>query len=107
MLADVLLLSAGFCTHPEAMTRRGAGWGACRFPAGFALIRHAREGAILFDTGYSERFHAQTAHFPAALYARITPVHVSAVQTARHQLMLFGVAPSDVRFVILSHFHAD
>jgi len=107
MLDDVRLLSAGFCTHPEAMTRRGAAWVACRFPGGFALMRHAREGAILFDTGYSERFHAQTERFPAALYARITPVHVSDVETARHQVSLFGVAPSDVRFVILSHFHAD
>jgi len=107
MLDEVRLLSAGFCLHPEAMTRRGAGWQPCRFPSGFALIRHPSCGVVLYDTGYSERFHDETRTFPGLLYARLTPVHLAETQTARRQLAASGIEPSEVREIIVSHFHAD
>ena len=48
------LYEAGYCTHPELATRRGASAKACQFPALVALLRHPVEGLVLFDTGYSE-----------------------------------------------------
>lgn len=77
------------------------------FPATVALIRHQHFGPILFDTGYSPRFHEVTKKFPEKLYALVTPVDIPSGDTLLEQLKLRGIQPADVRFIILSHFHAD
>jgi glyoxylase-like metal-dependent hydrolase (beta-lactamase superfamily II) len=107
MLEEVRLLSAGSCLHPEAMTRRGAPWRPQRFPAGFALIHHRRHGAVLFDTGYSRHFFHETRALPNRLYAWLTPASLEDSQTACAQLAASGIAPQDVRSIVVSHFHAD
>lgn len=107
MLEDVKLLSAGFCVHPEFMSIRGGSLKPCRFPAGFVYLRHRDHGPALFDTGYSDHFHRETRTFPTRLYARMLPPHFEAAERACEQLRAFGVAPDDVRTVIVSHFHAD
>jgi glyoxylase-like metal-dependent hydrolase (beta-lactamase superfamily II) len=107
MLEDIKLLSAGFCLHPEFMSIRGGGWRPCRFPAGFACLVHRRHGAILFDTGYSDHFRAETKSFPNALYARLMPPRFDGADHACDQLRRFGIDPADVRAIVVSHFHAD
>jgi glyoxylase-like metal-dependent hydrolase (beta-lactamase superfamily II) len=107
MLDAVRLLSAGYCTHMEAMSRIGAPWRSCRFPSGFALLHHRRHGPILFDTGYTRYFADETRHFPNRLYAFATPLHLQDSETAAEQLARAGIAARDVRHVIVSHFHAD
>jgi glyoxylase-like metal-dependent hydrolase (beta-lactamase superfamily II) len=107
MLDQVRLLSAGFCSHPEAMTRRGAPWRPHRFPSGFTLIVHRRRGAILFDTGYAARFLRATRALPNAIYRWLTPVAIDDAQTAVAQLAALGIAARDVTHVVVSHFHAD
>lgn len=107
MLDQVRLLSAGFCLHPEFMSIRGGGWRPCRFPAGFACLHHQRHGAVLFDTGYSDHFWAETRNFPASLYAKLLPPHFQDADRACDQLRRLNVAPDDVRTIIVSHFHAD
>lgn len=101
------ILSAGYCLHPELLTLRGGSLKPALFPAGYALIRHPQHGPILFDTGYSARFFQETAHMPASLYRRITPVVYTDEESAVSRLQTGGIAPEDVRYVVLSHFHAD
>lgn len=103
----VNFFSAGYCTHPEAVVIRGGKWSNTVFPAVFALILHPEHGAILYDTGYSERFFAETRNFPSRLYALTTPVYVKPEETAVVQLEKFGMAPESVKYIIVSHFHAD
>jgi glyoxylase-like metal-dependent hydrolase (beta-lactamase superfamily II) len=62
---------------------------------------------MLFDTGYTRRFYTATAKFPAKLYAALTPVSIREEEEVSNQLAPFGLAPADIRHVILSHFHAD
>jgi glyoxylase-like metal-dependent hydrolase (beta-lactamase superfamily II) len=107
MLEDIKLLSAGFCLHPEFMSIRGGGWRPCRFPAGFACLVHRRHGVVLFDTGYSDYFRAETKSFPNALYARLMPPRFEGADRACDQLRRFGIDPADVRAIVVSHFHAD
>jgi glyoxylase-like metal-dependent hydrolase (beta-lactamase superfamily II) len=107
MLELVQLLSAGFCLHPEVMTYRTGSLKACKFPSGFALIVHKRHGAILFDTGYSDHFRQETKSFPSSLYASMTPIHLNGGEEAKGQIKNFGVTAEDVRYVFVSHFHAD
>ncbi len=104
---EVRLLVAGSCTHPEALTRRGAPWRPAEFPSLVAVVRHPEHGVLLYDTGYSPRFFEETARFPDAVYARTTPVRCAPQDTASAQLDRAGIAPQEVRTVVLSHLHAD
>lgn len=104
---DWQLIEAGRCSHPEASSRSGASWRACEFPALVSLLRHPREGWILFDTGYGQAFMDATRHFPESLYRRVTPVSWRPEESAVAQIASRGVSPGDVRHVLLSHFHGD
>ncbi len=99
--------AAGYCTHPEFLTIRGGSLRPVAFPAGFACIRHPQLGAILFDTGYSRRFFAETASLPESLYRYTTPVVYTEQDHAVQQLEQAGVRADEIRYVILSHFHGD
>lgn len=76
-------------------------------PALFGAIVHPTEGVVLFDTGYSPRFHDATARLPARLYRVATPVSIPEHETAWRQLQARGIAPNDVRWIVLSHFDPD
>jgi glyoxylase-like metal-dependent hydrolase (beta-lactamase superfamily II) len=103
----ISFIKAGFCTHPEKVAYANGSWKSIAFPASVAVIEHPKEGIILFDTGYSEAFFKATQAFPNILYRWITPVFLDDGQTAKAQLKAKGINPSDVRTIILSHFHAD
>jgi glyoxylase-like metal-dependent hydrolase (beta-lactamase superfamily II) len=105
--SKVSIFAAGFCTCPEHIAIQGGRWRNIRFPAMFALLEHPRFGAMLFDTGYSYRFFNETRHFPNRLYQMITPVTLHEEQLAVNQLAARGLKPSDIRTIIISHFHAD
>jgi glyoxylase-like metal-dependent hydrolase (beta-lactamase superfamily II) len=101
------LLEAGHCLHPEALSRQGASWRACEFPALVALLRHPSFGWMLFDTGYGQAFLDATRHFPESLYRRVTPVVWSPRQAVAAQIQARGIAVNDIRHVLVSHFHGD
>ncbi len=103
----VRFIEAGFTKHLEAIAMHGGRLKTIRFPATVAIIEHPREGVILFDTGYSERFFEQTRYFPNRFYSLITPVTIAPEYTALAQLKAMGIGVRDVRHVVLSHFHAD
>lgn len=100
-------LEAGSCTHPEFVVLRGGALREKRFGASVAVIEHPTEGVTLFDTGYSSRFFEVTRKLPNRIYATVTPVNIDESQTARAQLERTGIRASDVRRIVISHFHAD
>jgi glyoxylase-like metal-dependent hydrolase (beta-lactamase superfamily II) len=104
---EIRFIQAGHCRHPEAATLRGGSWQSAVFPALAGLFRHEVEGPVLFDTGYDPAFFAATQPFPHRLYRWLTPPTISADQAASVQLLRFGVEPSAIRWIVLSHFHAD
>lgn len=103
----IQFFSGGYSTHREAMVMNGGSWKSMAFPAVFAVITHPEIGIILYDTGYSARFFEETRYFPARLYALITPVVYQASDNAAVQLKDLGIDPTDVKYIITSHFHAD
>ena len=107
MQIPVQLFKGGFCTHPERMVIQGGSREAVQFPSMFALIRHPRHGLILFDTGYSTHFLEATRRLPYRLYAEVTPVSIDPAQTAVAQLGALGIAPDEIAYIIISHFHGD
>jgi glyoxylase-like metal-dependent hydrolase (beta-lactamase superfamily II) len=103
----VSIFSAGFCSCPEHIAIQGGRWQNIHFPAMFALFEHPRFGAMLFDTGYSERFFTETEHFPNRLYRMLTPVSLRPEQLAVRQLSALNIQPADITHIFISHFHAD
>lgn len=106
-LSTVTILDAGYCSHPEHVIHQNRKFSSLRFPSMFAVIEHPSEGVILYDTGYSKRFQQATNRFPERFYAMVTPVSVTEQDVAVYKLAQRGIRPSDVRYVICSHFHAD
>lgn len=104
---SVSILSAGYCVHPEMLTLKGGTIRPVAFPAGYVLLRHPQHGPILFDTGYSARFFQETAKLPASLYRHITPVVFKEGESAVERLREAGIQPEEIRYMVLSHFHAD
>ncbi|HEX8126006.1 MAG TPA: MBL fold metallo-hydrolase [Allosphingosinicella sp.] len=99
------IVTTGSCRHPEIATIRGGSWRPATFPSLVALIVHPDEGAILFDTGYDRAFLDSTSRFPERLYRWLTPPDISSPVADR--LAAEGMDPSDVRHIVLSHFHGD
>ncbi|MCL1123434.1 MBL fold metallo-hydrolase [Shewanella surugensis] len=101
------LLKVGHCFHPEAMVMRGHSWKSMQFPAYVGLIKHPKLGYILFDTGYAKRFIKATHPFPERLYRCLTPMHLCDKEQLITQLHARGIRPEEIRYIFISHFHAD
>jgi glyoxylase-like metal-dependent hydrolase (beta-lactamase superfamily II) len=72
-----------------------------------ALIHHPRAGWGLWDTGYAPRMQQATARWPFRLYRSATPLRLRPELAVAAQLPRWGLAPADIRWVVLSHLHAD
>ena len=98
---------AGFCYAKESHSIKGGGNVPIKFHALFGLISHPSYGWILYDTGYTTRFHEITNSYPNKLYSKITKVEVSPKEEVKSQLRHFNLTPTDIKHVIITHFHAD
>lgn len=103
----VSIFTAGFCSCPEQIAIQGGRWRNVRFPAMFALLEHPRFGAMLFDTGYSQRFFDETRRFPNRFYRLLTPVTLREEQLAVNQLSVLNLRAAEITKIFISHFHAD
>lgn len=101
------LKSAGFCWAAQHHALRGAERKDIKFYATFGVIRHPKHGVILFDTGYATRFFDYTAKLPYKIYQYLTKVKITKEEEVVHQLKADGIEAKEVKYVIISHFHAD
>lgn len=104
-MLDIKCYEAGFCRHPESVVTNKFSFKIRQFPMICSLIKHPTQGLILFDTGYSENFFKATHAFPYVLYRHITPVCLT--RSLKDQLKEDGIEACDIKYIILSHFHAD
>ncbi len=107
MRLRVQLFEVGHCKHLERVTLAGGAWRAAVFPSVCALIVHPREGAVLYDTGYANHFMDATARLPERAYRWVTPVTLPIAVQLRAQLAACGLRFEDIRYCVISHFHAD
>ncbi|HHF7344461.1 TPA: MBL fold metallo-hydrolase [Legionella feeleii] len=99
------LFEVGSCRHCERMTMTKGQFKQREYPSTCALIKHKTQGYILFDTGYSARFFHLTKYFPYSLYRHLTPVTLN--QSLKQQLLAINIQPTDINYIVISHFHAD
>lgn len=104
---NLSLFSAGYCPLKEKMMMEGGRKLKLPFPSLVALIEHPKFGPIVFDTGYSERMLAITSKFPGSIFRRITPFESGPGMNAADFVRSKGYEPSDIRHLIVSHFHSD
>jgi glyoxylase-like metal-dependent hydrolase (beta-lactamase superfamily II) len=101
------ILNTGYCLASEHLLLRGGRRQQIACHSLVALLRHPREGWLLWDTGYAPRMLELTAHWPASLYRRLTPLYIRAELAVVRQIAHFGLAPEDIHHILISHFHAD
>nr|WP_255611028.1 MBL fold metallo-hydrolase [Lysobacter sp. ESA13C] len=77
------------------------------FPAGWALIEHPLQGAILFDCGYGPQARLAMRRGLRWLYRRVIHACSAPHTDAAALLQRRGLARDEVRMVVLSHFHPD
>lgn len=106
-ILDCHLLDTGYCLAWEHHVIQGGARKRIHCHSLVALLRHPIHGWLLWDTGYAPRMLEATQHLPFSLYRRATPLYLDARLSVASQLARFGLHPSDIRRIILSHFHAD
>lgn len=80
---------------------------AMRFPAGWALLEHPVQGAILFDCGYGPGAREAMRRGLRWIYRRAIHACCSVHSDAASLLHQRGIAAEQVRMVVISHFHPD
>lgn len=101
------LFASGYCEAHANIVNPLEGEGKTKFYAVWALLQIPNLGYILFDTGYSNQFNKATQSFPERLYRWATPVTLTDNNTAKALLEAKGIHANQIKYVIISHFHAD
>jgi len=107
MKLDVKLYSTGYCTQQSGMVFPNEKWQKVSFQALFACIKHPTKGVILFDTGYAPHYFEASKHLPYKLYSMAVPVFSQENESAKLKLIEDDISAEDVKYIIISHFHAD
>src|ERR1700752_3460582 len=97
------VLSSGALNLDKSIIQNGAS-GKVQIPVGFFLIRHPK-GDVLFDCGNNDKIITNADYwgpFVKALDAGRSPD--IAIDP---QLSKIDVKPSDIKYVVLGHFHVD
>lgn len=103
----IQFFASGYCMAHEKIVNPISGKGKCKFYAVWALIHAPHIGYMLFDTGYSKAFVDATHTFPERFYRWATPVYLQEHETVKNTLLAKGIQLNEIKYIILSHFHAD
>jgi glyoxylase-like metal-dependent hydrolase (beta-lactamase superfamily II) len=101
------ILDTGYCLAWEHHILRGGQHRRVACHSLVALLHHPQHGWILWDTGYAPRMLDATRRFPFSLYRRATPLSIDPALSIITQLGRWNLQARDIRYVIISHFHAD
>lgn len=107
MIKNFRIIKVGQTKGFKRLVHKKSSWEKIVFPSTVCIMEHSKHGILLFDTGYSTRFHEYTKKFPLKLYALLTPVEINSDDFAICQLKKMGITEKDISTIFLSHFHAD
>lgn len=93
---------------PERLILRGGRLKTVRLRVRYGLVRHSRAGPVLIDTGYTPHAVAGPGRsYMLRLYGGALRPSLNEAGQPERLLARFGLTAHDVRFVIVTHFHAD
>jgi glyoxylase-like metal-dependent hydrolase (beta-lactamase superfamily II) len=101
------LLDTGYCLAHESTMIQGGRREQVACHALVALLHHPNHGWMLWDTGYAPHMLTETARLPYRFYRWATPLRLDPALAVAAQLDRFGLQPSSINTIIISHFHAD
>ncbi|QBD77912.1 MBL fold metallo-hydrolase [Ktedonosporobacter rubrisoli] len=101
------ILDTGYCLAWEHHMIQGGQRRKVACHSLVALLKHQEHGWMLWDTGYAPRMLEATQTLPFSLYRRATPLYIQPRLSVAAQLARWQLKPSDIRRIIISHFHAD
>ncbi|MEP3637421.1 MAG: MBL fold metallo-hydrolase [Paracoccaceae bacterium] len=100
--------NSAWVNAPQAFIQKGGAWKNLALKVRYGLIRHPDHGAILIDTGYTHET-TQGPHRGCALrlYTGILKPKLNEMHQPHQFLSHFGLSEHDIKYVIITHFHAD
>jgi N-acyl homoserine lactone hydrolase len=103
---ELMAMTGGKLKAIRSLRSDRSGWN--RFPIPAFLIEHPGAGLVLVDTG----LHASVAVDPkqnlGPLLGRLyNTIEMEPEQTVAAQLRALGIAPADIKVVIMTHMHMD
>lgn len=105
MVESIQHFACGYCVNRMDYIFKGMAGQKRVFDAGVFLIKHKKQGYVLYDTGYSYRL--MDNRWKYLLYRKANPTYILPQQEIAAQLKDCGVSPEEIRWVILSHLHPD
>lgn len=92
----------------EALMLRGGRWTRTAVKVRWGLFDHPVHGPVLIDTGYGPSVTTgATRSLALRLYAALFGPHLHDEGTVEPVLARRGLTTRDVRWIIVTHFHAD
>lgn len=104
-ISQINYFEAGSCTNYLPLMFKGAPASKYTFPAGVFLLKHRDWGYLLYDTGYSSQLLNWQPKY--LLYRLLNPIYIRQEEEIDQQLLRQGIAPEEIRYLILSHLHPD
>lgn len=100
------LFSSAEVQAPSRLTSLRGTWAWHSFPIRFGVVEHPRHGLILIDTGYTlDLFESQDLH--VIVYRNLLRPRLLPGGDAVSVIEKKGARPDDIRYIILTHLHAD
>ncbi|RVC81097.1 MBL fold metallo-hydrolase [Mesorhizobium sp. M4A.F.Ca.ET.022.05.2.1] len=104
----IVFANSAWVSAAERLILRGGGWHSVRLRVRYGLFIHPQAGPVLVDTGYTpEATTGQGRGRMLRLYGVVLRPELNAAEQVQPVLERFGLAPGDVRTVVVTHFHAD
>ncbi|MCG2631302.1 MBL fold metallo-hydrolase [Bradyrhizobium sp. WYCCWR 13023] len=89
------------------LVKRGAGLRRARLTVRYGVIDLGGRGLCLVDTGVGPEVTQGSRSAALRLYSAVLRPQLNADEAVEKTLRNLGVAPADIRHVIVTHFHAD
>ena len=92
----------------ERLVLKGGGWTTLNLRVRVGFFEHRAHGPVLIDAGYGPQVtQAPGRSFALRQYANILRPQLIAEQSPLALIARSGYGPADVRFIVLTHLHAD
>lgn len=103
-----VFFNSAFVRVPERLVLKGGAWRGVDLRVRYGLAEHPVAGPGLIDLGYGpEVTVAPGRSWLLRLYAMLTRPKLVPEGQPRAVLSAQGIAPKDINWILLTHFHAD
>lgn len=105
IIKEIKYYNCGYCTNNLKLVFKKHKREIKVFPAGVFLVKHPKEGYVLFDTGYSTEIY--NLDWKGKLYNLFNPTYVKKEDQINIQLEKDGIKCNEIKYLVLTHLHPD